>query len=155
MVTLKIKRCSLKKVPGTIKEGVMKNTIKMIGFTALVAVIGLSISACKDPEWEDITEFPAYLVGNWKGETDGDYLNIQKRIVRWQDAGNTTSWEADFKSGRLDANTNTSEAKLKVSKVTGTLPEQYPYTVGQEVEFAISRMLVVNVIYNGQTWVKQ
>jgi hypothetical protein len=51
----------------------MKNTIKLFGIIALVAVIGFSMTACPEPEEEKAEEENGTLNGTWVSETDSTY----------------------------------------------------------------------------------
>jgi hypothetical protein len=142
----------------------MKKTITAriaqgFGIIALVAIIGFSMAGCKETEWEDITQFPSYLQGNWTSDdADAHNLYIGTTTVIWKsdflgdnNAG-TQNWTGTLKSGREDKNTNSAETKLTISKASGGNP--FGYSVGQEVDFNVTRLLVLVLTYNGKNWRK-
>ena len=125
----------------------MKNLFKLFGIIALVAIIGFSMSACKDPEPEPDPREDYY--GTWKfasswtatmvisetnldiTDTDGDYLHFT--ISSWATVNNTDNdTKTDYPNGYKLTGTTTSNQGYE----SNTVISIYIHTNKQSVLFS-------------------
>ena len=119
----------------------MKNLFKLFGIIALVAIIGFSMSACKDPE-PDPDTVPSAWQGTWNGNggVSGQTITFTGTTVKWEGGGDSFTAGTLVFTAETNAGTNNGtypNGYRITGKITAITGDGRDYSVGENLSVGL------------------